>query len=83
MRSPDTTREAHDVQVAAWRRMSGSERVALGVRMSEEAREIAADGIRDRHPEYDAAHVRWALLRLLLGDELFCKAYPGAPRLPA
>ena len=38
-------------------------------------------GIRARHPEYDDAAVRLAEIRQRLGDELFVKAYPRAPRL--
>jgi hypothetical protein len=79
----DTTPDAHDVQFEAWRRMTGSERVALAIEMSDEARRIAEDGIRDRHPDYSAEEVRWALLRLLLGDDLFSAAYASAPLLPS
>lgn len=49
--------------------------------MCDEAREIAQAGIRARHPGYSAAEVRWALFRLLLGDDLFRAAYPGRPLL--
>ena len=80
-RSPDTTQDAHEAQVAAWRRMSGAEKLHLAVQMSDELRLIVADGIRHRHPEYDEVCVRWALFRLTLGDELFGKAFPDAPRL--
>jgi hypothetical protein len=47
--------------------------------MSEEARQIAASGIRTRHPEYHEREVHFAVIRLVLGDELFRRAFPQAP----
>lgn len=67
--------------MAAYRRMSGEQRVAIAANLSEDVREIARAGIRARHPAYDDEQVRYALFRLLLGDELFRRAWPQAPRL--
>ncbi len=61
--------------------MSPALRVEVAVRMSDEIWDIAADGIRARHPEYDPQAVRWALLRLRVGDDLFRVAWVGAPVL--
>lgn len=77
----DTTPEARAVQTAVFRRMTGSRRVELAVEMSLAAREIALSGILARHPEYDEAQARSALFRLLLGDELFRRAWPASPLL--
>jgi len=63
--------------------MTGDERVRLAVEMSEDAREIARCGIRARHPDYTPTDVENALRRQLLGDELFRRAWPTAPLLPA
>lgn len=79
MRSADTSPDAYARQIAVYRAMTPDERVALAVEMSDEVLAIAADGIRDRHPDYDEAHVTWALHRLRHGDELFRKAWPDAP----
>ena len=49
--------------------------------MSLDARAITLAAIRQRHPEYDDTSARWALFRLLVGDELFQKAWPHAPLL--
>jgi hypothetical protein len=50
MKAADTSREAHEVQLEIYRRfgrrMSPEQKLALAIRMSEEAREVAADGIR-------------------------------------
>lgn len=81
MARSDTTPEAYEVQVEVWRRMGGEGRVALAIRMSESARALARDGVRARHPEYDEEQVRFAWLRMTLGDALFAAAYPRAPML--
>lgn len=75
----DTLPDAHDVQVAIYRRLTGEQRVALAMQMSEDAREITRAGIRARHPEYDDEQTWHALVRLLLGDALYCAAWPKHP----
>lgn len=82
LRSPDTTAEAHAVQIAVYRRMTGSERMLIGMRLSDGVRAIARDGIRGRHPEYTEAELDDALRRLVLGDALFVAAWPGHALLP-
>jgi len=77
--SRDTTPDADAVQLALYRKMSASDRVRIGHQMSLDARAITLAGIRRRHPEYDDVSARWALFRLLVGDELFQKAWPTAP----
>lgn len=79
--SRDTTPDADAVQLALFRKMSASDRVRLGYQMSMDARAITLAAIRKRHPDYDDASARWALFRLLVGDELFQKAWPAAPLL--
>jgi hypothetical protein len=59
--------------------MSSADRVRIGHQMSLDARAITLAAIRQRHPEYDDASARWALFRILVGDELFHKAWPHAP----
>lgn len=81
MKPADTSTAAHAAQIARYRRMSGSQRVELAVQMSEDAREIARAGIQARHPTYTAADVECALRRLILGDDLFRRAWPSAPLL--
>lgn len=81
MRSPDTSPDADRAQREVHARMSGARRIEIAFEMSAGVREIAADGIRSRHPEYDEVQVRHALHRLLLGDRLFREAWPDAPLL--
>lgn len=79
MRSADTSPEAHRLQIEAYRRMTPARKVELVVQMSEEVWDLAADGIRMRHPDYDPQQVSRALWRLRLGDELFRLVFPDAP----
>ena len=79
----DTTRDALDIQVAAWRAMGGNARASAAIELSESIREISAAGIAKRHPEYSQLEVKLALFRLLHGDELFSRAWPTAPLFDA
>jgi hypothetical protein len=45
-------------------------------RLNQFVRDLAAAGIRSRHPNYTDDEVRFALRRLLLGDENTRKAWP-------
>jgi hypothetical protein len=74
----DTTPEAHAVQTEAYRRVGGPARLAIHFRLTTMARDLAAAGIRHRHPEYDDARVRLAYARLVFGDELTRAAWPDA-----
>jgi len=75
----DTTPDAAAVQTAIYRRMGPERRCEAAAKMSMMAREITLGGIRRRHPEYDEQQARWALFRLLVGDELFVRVWPRAP----
>jgi hypothetical protein len=74
----DTSPDAAAVQRALYRAMTGEQRVALALKMSMMAREITLDGIRHRHPEYSDEQAKFALFRILVGDDLFRKAWPSA-----
>jgi hypothetical protein len=78
----DTSPAAHEAQMECYRRMTPAARIAAAVEMSEDVRAIAAAGIRARHPSYTPGDVRHALHRLILGDDLFRRAWPHAPILP-
>ena len=77
----DTSAEAHAAQIGAYRRMSGEQRLLVGLRMSDEAREIARAGVRARHPAYSDEQVDDAVRVLYLGRALFEAAWPGRPVL--
>lgn len=74
----DTTREAFMTQFGVYGRMTPVQRLQVAFKMSDFLRDIAAAGVRNRHPDYTEAQVRQAVIRQTLGDDLFRKAYPGA-----
>jgi len=59
----DTSRAAEEAQLAVLRRLGPSERVRIAAEMSEDARRIAIDAERRRHPELDEREARWIVLR--------------------
>lgn len=77
----DTTPEAAWVQMQVYRRMSGEQRLLQVLQMSDAVRAITADGVRCQHPEYSEEQVRLTVIRRMLGEDLFRKAYPSV-RLP-
>lgn len=77
----DTTDDAIAVRTRIYRAMTGAQRCDLAAEMSMAARELALAGIRTRHPDYDADQARYALLRMILGDDLFQRVWPRAPLL--
>jgi len=81
LRSRDTDPEVHRIQMEILRRTAPAARLRIAMEMADEARALTAAGIATRHPDYTAAQVRWALYRLVLGDDLFRAAWPAAPEL--
>ena len=81
MRARDTTLESQAVQLDVLRRLGPSGRAQLAGRLSADARQLTRDGIRSRHPGYTDAEVEIALRRILYGDDLFSRAWPGCPLL--
>ena len=69
-RPADTSPDAFDVQRAIFRRMTGSQRVAMAFEMSDAARALTEAGIRYRHPDWSGQQVHDALLERLLGSQL-------------
>lgn len=69
-RPMDTTVAAWAIQRAIFRGMTGAERVAMAIEMSETARALTEAGMRHRHPEWSDEQVHDALLSCLLGSDL-------------
>lgn len=64
-----------------YRRMSPNQRSEIAAQMSAMTRSITLENIRRRHPTYDEHQARMAMFRLLVGDELFRRAWPTEPLL--
>jgi hypothetical protein len=45
------------------------------------SRDLRAQGIRARHPEYSDDEVKWAVMRVWIGRDLFLRAYPHCRQL--
>ena len=80
-RMGDTTPEAAEVQRRLLREMSSARKTALTDELCETARTLAIAGIRGRHPDYSEGEARYALWRMMYGDDLFRRAWPDAPVL--
>ena len=66
IRPLDTSLAAHEAQLQVFRRLSPAERVAIACQMSDEIRQVSADGIRHRYPGMTDAEVNTAVRQLLL-----------------
>jgi hypothetical protein len=66
----DTDERARAAQVAVLRRLGPEERLRIAVEMSEDARRIAVDAERRRHPELSEAAAWQAVFRRMWGAEL-------------
>lgn len=75
-RQLDTTREADRVQFECYMRMTASERLRMGLQLSEMVRKSLLEGVRMRHPEYTQEQLRLAVIRIMLPKHLFAAAYP-------
>ncbi len=64
------------------RRMPANRRLELAIQMSKSLLEVVTAGVRRRHPDFLEGQVRLAVLRLVLGEELFGRVYPGARTAP-
>ena len=72
----DTTPEAALVQLRIYQSMAPEKRLMQAFSLTQCVREIAAAGVRARHPDYTERQVKFAVNRLVLGDELFRNVYP-------
>ena len=79
----DTEEEARAAQIAALRRLGPSGRVRLAAEMSEDARRIAFEGERRRHPELSATEARRAVLGRMWGAALAASVWSSTRRPPA
>jgi len=77
----DTTPDALAVQRRVLREMSVAQRLRATSDLCESTRRTSLAGIRSRHPSYSESDARFALFRMLYGDELFRRAWPDAPLL--
>ncbi|MBI3195168.1 MAG: hypothetical protein HYZ34_12000 [Ignavibacteriae bacterium] len=73
----DTSLEAARIQFSIYRSLGTEGRAKMALELSDNLRRLVETGVRSRHPEYDDKQVHLAVIKLMVGDELFAKAYPG------
>jgi hypothetical protein len=73
----DTSAEAYQIQIQALRQMGEAGRAAATLSLIELARNATMAGIRSRHPDYDDERVRLAFARIVLGDDIVRRIWPG------
>ena len=71
----DTSAEAATVQLSVLRQLGPARRSELAAEWSEDMRQLAMQGIRDRHPDYSERRVVLEYARLTLGEKLFQEAF--------
>jgi hypothetical protein len=67
----DTSLEAARVQFAVLKRLGPAGRAQLTFELSDGLRQVVADGVRHRHPDFTEEEVCLEVLRLTLGEHLF------------
>jgi hypothetical protein len=75
----DTSVEARERQLDAYRAMTPQDRLRLADDMSADVRSLARSGIRARHPAYAIDEVEAALAEILLGPGLAAALRPHRP----
>jgi hypothetical protein len=71
----DTTRDAFRRQLEVLRRLGVEGRAAMTFELSDNLRALAEAGVRHRHPDWDDRTVAREVTRLMIGDDLFRRAY--------
>lgn len=76
----DTTIDAMRKQFEILERLGIEGRAEMTFQLSDNLRQVVEAGVRLRHPEYNDKAVRREVLRITLGDELYCKAFEERDR---
>ena len=77
----DTTIEAARKEFEALRRLGPEGRARMTFELSNNLRRTVGAGVRQRHPDYDEQEIRREVVRLMIGDQLFQKAFGGSDTL--
>lgn len=76
MRAMDTSQKAEEIQIEILKKLGPEKRLELALKLFETEKKLLMEGIKKRHPDYTEKEVKFALIRLFLGDNLFSKVYP-------
>ena len=78
--SLDTPPEIEQLQIQRLRQMPSWRKMALLGEMHQMVRALTLSGLRQRHPDEDAAQLKRRLADLLLGPELAARVYGPVER---
>ncbi len=81
MRVIDTSEKVAEIQIEILKKMSPERRLELSLHLFEIEKKLLMEGIRRRHPDYADKEVKFALIRIFLGEKLFSAVYPEAKEL--
>ena len=81
VRPADTDPETYQVWLRVLRGLTPDQRLRNTLKLCLQSRQLAANGISQRHPNYTEHEVEMALRRWHWGDDLFCQVYPDAELL--
>jgi hypothetical protein len=74
----DTSPAAQEFQLNIFRQMTPERRLQAAMDLAQTSRQLLAQGVLQRHPEYSQEEARLAVIKLVLGEELFAKTYATA-----
>lgn len=74
----DQSREMEKLQIDILRKMSPEKKWGQMMELIEISRGLLMEGIRNCHPEYGEEELKLALIKILIGEELFSLVYPDA-----
>lgn len=80
-RSQDTTLDMEQKQIEIFRGMSPEARLKIAVQLCHMSRNLLAEGVRKRLPQYDEQQIKLTVFKLLLQEPLFQSAYPEAKKI--
>lgn len=76
----DTSLQAAHIRFGVLQELTGEDRLNMAFELSSALRQTIEDGVRHRHPDYDADMVKRTVLRLTLGEDLFGQVFGNSKR---
>jgi hypothetical protein len=71
----DTTPETMAKEIEILRRIGPATRLGMAFELSDNLRSLVEAGVRHRHPQWGDRMIEREVIRLMVGDDLFRKAY--------
>ncbi|HUG89280.1 MAG TPA: hypothetical protein VML55_00500 [Planctomycetaceae bacterium] len=78
----DTSVDDARVYFATLKRLGNERRLAMGASLSKSLRRRIEAGVRMRHPDYCDDDIRKAVMRILIGEDLYRRCFPGCNVAP-